>query len=231
MVGPTLFPPRKTNNISFLSCWIVYLFKYLTMNLSKNYVVSYMFLVYGLQAAAAEELPPIFVVKYQVQIYWKKWNIVCLPRGEQSGAHHSCWIVYLFKYLTINLSKNYVLGYMFLVYGLQAAAAEELPPIFVVKYQVQIYWKKWNIVCPPRGEQSGAHHSCWIIYLFKYLTINLSKNYVRVTCFLCMGCKLLLLKNFHQFLLSSIKCKFIERNEILFVFLGGNKVGPTIHVG
>jgi len=157
------------------------------MNLSKNYVVSYMFLVYGLQAAVAEERPPIFVVKYQVQIYWKKWNIVCLPRGEQSGAHHSCWIVYLFKYLTINLSKNYVLGYMFLVYGLQAAAAEELPPIFVVKYQVQIYWKKWNIVCLPRGEQSGAHHSCWIVYLFKYLTINLSKNYVLGYMFLVYG--------------------------------------------
>jgi len=60
MVGPTLFPPRKTNNISFLSCWIVYLFKYLTINLSKNYVLGYMFLVYGLQAAAAEERPPIF---------------------------------------------------------------------------------------------------------------------------------------------------------------------------
>jgi len=57
------------------------------------------------------------------------------------------------------VSKNYVLGYMLLVYGLQAAP-EERPPIFVVKYQVQIYWKKWNIVCLPREEQSGAHHSC-----------------------------------------------------------------------
>ena len=64
--------------------------------------------------------------------------IVCLPREEQTGVHQGPWIISLLKYLRSNLSKNYVLGYILLVFGLHVSS-EEGPPIFFVNYQLHIY--------------------------------------------------------------------------------------------
>ena len=64
--------------------WIINLLKHLTSNLSNNYGLRYILLEFGFDVSF-EEGAPIFVVNYQVHIYEKKLNIVCLQRGNQLG--------------------------------------------------------------------------------------------------------------------------------------------------